>query len=311
VHKGKSRVAGEVNGLRQRDLSQQAVQRLLTLERVGQTLKRISRARNRDWVVDLPENNHIVLQPVWPRGFLRELVGSVSNVLFTSATIPRKVLELLGLPKSCVYRDYPSVFDPARSPNLILPCGSMKYRSEQLTFPTLVRRLGQILRFGPPVRTVIHTVSYDRAFRLRAGLKSFHDRIIVNSRGRMKWAMDSYIRSRDGIFISPSLTTGVDLKGDLCRLNIMIKAPFANTSSRIERLRYKLDKDYYYFRAVMTIRQALGRGMREDEDWCRNVMLDTDIGWLIGSNRHHLSGDFKIQYVNSVPEVFKQIKGER
>lgn len=307
---GLAKVSSDIESLRLSEPTKRIVQRILKLIRIKQTLKRISRGTNRHWVVDLPADNHVITQPVWPRGFLGELVGSVPNILLTSATMPPKVLDLLGIPEDVIYRDYPSIFDPARSPNLILPCGSMKYRSEAATFPTLVRRLSNILRASGSVRTIIHTASYDRAFRLRAMLNQYQDRIILNSRGRFWEAMSRYRSQSDGIFISPSLTTGVDLKGDLCRLNIMIKAPFANTTSNIERLRYKLDPDYYYFKAVMAVRQALGRGMREPQDWCRNLMLDTDIGWLIRANRHHLSDDFQVKYVQSVPEVFTKIKGE-
>ena len=123
--------------------------------------------------------------------------------------------------------------------------------------------------------------------------------------------MNKYVKSRDGILISPSVSTGVDLRRDLLRLNVIIKAPFANTTSRIEKLRYQLDQDYYYFRALLVLVQMLGRGMRDPKDWCRNVLLDSDVGWLYGGNKHHCADDFRIQYVDSVRDVLSPIPGER
>ena len=64
------------------------------------------------------------------------------------------------------------------------------------------------------------------------------------------------------VLVSPSMSYGVDLKGDLAKFQIIVKAPFLPTKDvRIERM-MKNDFDWYQNKMLCSLIQACGRGIR-------------------------------------------------
>jgi len=90
------------------------------------------------------------------------------------------------------------------------------------------------------------------------------------------------------VLISPSMSHGVDLKGDLARFQIIVKAPFLPTKDvRIERL-MKGDYDWYVNKMICSLIQSCGRGIRSKDDHCITYILDGNIAQSIVKNKHKL-----------------------
>jgi Rad3-related DNA helicase len=85
----------------------------------------------------------------------------------------------------------------------------------------------------------------------------------------------------DTILVSPSMTVGVDLKGDLADFGIILKAPFLYLGDeRIRRL-FDEDKNWYNWKTLQEIMQMCGRIHRDDNDDTVMYILDGDAIRLI------------------------------
>ena len=84
------------------------------------------------------------------------------------------------------------------------------------------------------------------------------------------------------------MSHGVDLKDDLARFQIIVKAPFLPTKDpRIEKL-MKDDFDWYANKMLCSLIQSCGRGIRSNKDHCITYILDGTIAQSIVKNKHKL-----------------------
>ena len=98
------------------------------------------------------------------------------------------------------------------------------------------------------------------------------------------------------IMASYSMNEGVDLPYDECRFQIIFKIPFPYLGDNQIRARKRIDNNWYNVKTVQKFIQAVGRGMRAEDDYCETYILDGNIRMLLNN---HL-------YKNLVPEFFKE-----
>ena len=79
------------------------------------------------------------------------------------------------------------------------------------------------------------------------------------------------------VLVSPSVSEGVDLPGDMCRFQIMYKIPYPDLGDKQTRLRANSDELWYDYRTALTLVQTYGRGMRYDRDYCKTYFIDNRI----------------------------------
>lgn len=77
------------------------------------------------------------------------------------------------------------------------------------------------------------------------------------------------------LLISPSVTEGLDLKGDLARFNIIAKTPFPFLGDAWVKARMEKSSSWYNRQAMIAIIQACGRVVRGKEDWGYTYILDS------------------------------------
>ena len=123
---------------------------------------------------------------------------------------------------------------------------------------------------------VVHTVSYYRAERIENESDQWDnlkDNVIV---ANYDGAFDDWQNSDKDILLSPSMTEGVDLKGEMCEWQIMLKIPFPSLAdSRVEYLINRKNRwDWYYQVAATDIVQAAGRAVRSEKDKAEFYILD-------------------------------------
>jgi Rad3-related DNA helicase len=84
------------------------------------------------------------------------------------------------------------------------------------------------------------------------------------------------------------MTYGIDLKGDLGKFQILLKAPWLPTKEiRVEKM-MKIDKQWYSNKMLCTLVQACGRGIRSSTDECNTYILDGSIYDAITRNKSKL-----------------------
>jgi Rad3-related DNA helicase len=110
--------------------------------------------------------------------------------------------------------------------------------------------------------------------------------------------LDKHMSSLDPtVLVSPSMSYGVDLKGDLAKFQILIKAPFLPTKDvRIERM-MKNDFDWYQNKMLSSLIQSCGRGVRSKKDTCITYILDGTIVDSILRSKHKLPKYFLERFV--------------
>jgi ATP-dependent DNA helicase DinG len=245
----------------------------------------------RDWVVDREEVTYhdavrysIQIKPVDVDEFLQDHVWSRANkqVLSTAtmpfSSTPERWLERLGLdPEKARVVQYPMPFPADQRPiHTETVVGKMSQGGYEDHRTGVVERLRALSRKHRGERGLVHTASYDRA-------QDLHRRFSENSQCHTRhrdvdlWEqIDEWQASDDDLFFSPAAMDGVDLPGDECRWQVLLKVPYPQPSD--PRVRFLLDEreawDWYYEVTCQDVQQSVGRGVRSMDDECEYYVLD-------------------------------------
>lgn len=215
------------------------------------------------------------------------------HIILLSATIidPDNFCKNLGIDKF-KYIEVKSDFDPEKAPIYIMAKQKLNYSNLKSMLPTLCKQVEGILESHSGEKGIIHTHTQYITDYLRDNISS--SRLLcrelgVNNEDILDMHFDS---DKDTVLVSPSMTYGVDLKGDLAKFQIILKAPWLPTTNpRVEKL-MKSDKYWYTNRMLCSIVQACGRGVRSISDECQTYILDGSIFDAIARNKKKLPAFF-------------------
>lgn len=214
------------------------------------------------------------------------------KVIFMSATIGdiNEFGTLLGLSKE-EYSGFnlPSTFNFEKSPIYLTNSGYLNYDSFQKNIYKVLDDVVKIVtKLHPKYGGIIHTSTFQITNMLKEVLKKYDlknmDRYLFYENSAEKDFQIEKMRKSNGkypyIIIGPSLYEGIDLKNDLGRLNILVKAPYAGmdnyTRKKIKRF------PFFYLRETKEkLMQAIGRTNRNKTDWSITYLLDTSLEKLI------------------------------
>jgi Rad3-related DNA helicase len=273
---------------------------LLGYEQV--TLKRWNNLKNLEWKVkfllsqDLEDNwiyyyneKKISLKPKWLTRELtdRFLFNHGKKFLLMSATLPSKpvLCGLFGLePDEVDYIDLESSWDITKKPVFYIPKYSISHKTRKEVKKKVRDAVSEVLE-KEKERGLIHTVSY----YLADYLKGLSSRLIFHDSKDKKRQFQKFISTPGAVFVSPSSARGLDLKDDLCRWIVLLKAPFPDLSDKQVSARLygsgKFGKLWYQSQAVETIIQACGRANRHADDWATVYLYDEQIGRLLKEHK--------------------------
>lgn len=194
---------------------------------------------------------------------------------------------------SWLFHDYPSLFLKENRPVYCYPVRrngvnvGVSYKNDDATKDAIITHQVRIVKaMRPDVRKgAIHPVSYDRAEAIykalvQAGLSDlvFYPRKATSLAYEIKRFK---AREQGGILISPAITTGLSFDNDLCRWQIIAKLPFPNTTNPLVKARCAIDPDYATSHAIKTVEQMVGRGVRNNTDWCDTFITDNNYWWAV------------------------------
>ena len=98
------------------------------------------------------------------------------------------------------------------------------------------------------------------------------------------------------VLLSPSMTEGVDLKGDASRFQIICKVPYPYLGDKLIRKRMNKWKWWYPLQTLKVIIQSVGRSVRSKDDQAITYILDSDWDRFYSRN----SGLFPADFRNSI-----------
>ena len=176
----------------------------------------------------------------------------------------------------------PSTFDFSKSPIYYIPTYKMSYADKETSFPKIQQLCLKIMQANNGARGMIHTGSYENARMFYNSVPAeFRKRLFLYGNPKQKEeVMPSFKYSQNGILIGPTLTEGIDLPNDYCRFIILMKVPYPNITGKLVKKKIELFPTWYNNTTSNVIIQSIGRGVRNENDYCTTYILDGCFGTL-------------------------------
>jgi ATP-dependent DNA helicase DinG len=282
-------------------------------ERLTTTINSIL-SNPRNWIVsEIKKENYevvkIELKPLDISPYCRPVFEKCSKVLIMSATIlnPKAFCRSVGLihDNEVKFIQVKSDFPIENRPIYPLNIAYLNFNNLQLSEvkSNISKAIDNIMTIHRKDKGIIHTTSYEQLNFIKENIPQDNARrlLVTDPEIQRDEVIQEHINSvKPTVLISPSLHTGLDLKGELSRFQIITKVPYPNKGDRWINAKRHLDEDWYYWQTALKLAQAYGRSIRSKEDWAKTYILDSAFGYFLNKNR------------NVVPKWFIQaIRGQR
>lgn len=222
----------------------------------------------------------LVLAPVRIPPDSLKLYGEY-NVLL-SATVPDKRVfaSTLGLdPTQVGVVTVPEVFSPRNRPIIFLDTLDMsrravKERGEERTFREVATQIQALMDhfLGQGARGLVHVTSYDQAAEIKTYLR--HPRLLVEDKNK-PGAYDQFMKMQGAWWLmSPTIKEGKDFKGDLARVQIVVKCAKLPPEGITKRIDAEIN-GWYANKTATVMRQEYGRTTRSADDFSLTIYLDS------------------------------------
>jgi Rad3-related DNA helicase len=135
---------------------------------------------------------------------------------------------------------------------------------------------------------IIHTSSYEQLRFIKENISQENARrlLVTDPEIQRDEVLFQHMSTpKPTVLISPSLHTGLDLRDNLSRFQIITKVPFPNKSDRWINAKRKEDEEWYYWQTALKLIQAYGRSVRSEEDWAKTYVLDSAFGYFVKKNQ--------------------------
>lgn len=239
------------------------------------------------------EDRNVVFQPVFIDSMGERLIWNNGlKFLLMSATIlsPDVMAAELGIPQGeYTWIEIPSEFPPENRPVYVVPIADMSRNHIEAGIPLMGDAIEKMLMRHPDERVLIHTVSYKLAQELKRRLKTHPNAptglsrrpILTYTQARdREYVLDQYKATPSAVMFAPSMSRGIDLPDDLCRVQAIVKVPFPNLGD--ERVKARLysrgGQGWYSAQTIRAIVQSVGRAVRHKGDYAVTYIFDKQFG---------------------------------
>lgn len=227
----------------------------------------------------------------------RFLFSYGKKVILMSATIidHENFAKTLGIqPNDYHYIESPSMFDPDKAPIKKVGDFGITYANKRETLPIVSAIAQKLCEHHIGEKGIIHSHSMevlDYVRRAMGGDKRFLYR--EDDRTNEDLIKQHKISTKDTVLVSPSMTHGVDLKGDLGKFQLIMKAPFSPMGDNRIKRKMKEDPQWYTNMMLSTLVQACGRCNRTADDESVTYILDATAWNTIQRNLKRLPEYFR------------------
>jgi Rad3-related DNA helicase len=228
------------------------------------------------WVVDQPDGagTRVTIKPMNPERYLAHTVWDRGRkfALLSASILNRDAFcASVGLdPDRVALVEVPHTFPVENRPLADVTQGKMTYEERDTTLPAMAETLVQLMQRHPSEKGIVHCHSYAIQERLESNLVDIGvaSRIRSHDRENRDAQLGTWLRNDDPeVFLSVKMEEALDLADDLCRWQLICKAPFPNT--RDSRVAHRLEEGqwaWYYRATLRTVIQACGRVVRSPDD---------------------------------------------
>ena len=217
------------------------------------------------------------------------------KVLMMSATIldSKTFCDSLGILESeAAFVSIPTPFPVQNRPIFINSIGSMSAKMIDQTLPTMAAAVEEILLAHKGQKGIVHCHTYKIARYLKDNIKS--NRLLIHTSENRDEVLKKHERSKKpSVLLSPSMSEGVDLKGELSRFQIIVKIPYPYLGDPLVRKRMNKWDDWYPLQTAKLIVQSAGRSIRSSDDSAVTYILDQDWNRFYNKNSNIFPRSFR------------------
>ena len=252
-----------------------------------------------NWTLDIEKDDNkqfplsYSVQPVWANKYLYDTIFKhYDHIIFMSGTILDKDIfaYINGLNTDlCAYHSVSSPYDVKNRPIYYTKgIGKMTFENKAETWEKQKSLLDKIIKKNKDNKGIIHTTNYEISNWIQEYYKD-NDRFIFHKSDDRDEALYKHMTSdKPTILVSPSMMSGVDLKDDLSRFQVIMKIPYPNISSNNIKKRQKQYPEWYNYKTCSDIIQMYGRSIRNENDWSHTFILDDSFSTILKYNYKYL-----------------------
>lgn len=254
-----------------------------------------------NWVLEKTFNEKtkdvdLSLEPIWAYDYLDKYVFSKYDMVFLmSGTILDKQLfcQLNGLDVSkTVYYSIESPFPADNRKVYYMPLGKMSYAKKEETFKNYIPYLKKILSKYSGKKGIIHTNSFELASWINKGVQD--KRLVYHDSSNKDEVLEKHYQTDEPtVIVSPSLSVGVSFDEDKARFQVIAKIPYPSLASQKNKLRQKINPEWYSWSTCASLIQSCGRIIRSEEDWGDTLILDGSFSDLLRYSSKYLPNWFQ------------------
>lgn len=250
-----------------------------------------------DWLTGRTAEGGWQFTPLKVKNLFKYFCSEWANkFIFMSATILDidGYIEQLGVNKEdCCVIKMESEFDPKKSPIYFMPCGSMSFKDMNETLPKEGKIVKQIMTAHEDEKGIIHSGNYKVAQYFYQ--HCYSSRYLYNKDGETnnQTLIGKHTKSyKPTVLLSPSMTTGVDLRDDLSRWQVVAKLPYKSLADERVKKLSEIDPNWYACDTLRSLIQACGRSTRSADDSSKTYVLDGGFARLVKMHKSWLPQSF-------------------
>lgn len=235
------------------------------------------------WFVDIIEDNRgkkITIKPIDVHNYVKPyLLDKAQYHLLMSGSIVdyKNFAKYLGLKEDEVYYiQQESSFDVVNN-NPLIPkyCGKLTYKEKNNTLPKAYKEIDEILTTHIGDKGIIHCNSREFANKILENCWDYGRFITYENSYEKEIAIQELKDSDNGVIVAYSLEEGLNLPDDDIRFQILLKCPYPSLADKQIKARQKADYTWYLLETIRKTIQTVGRGMRHEDDYCKNYLIDS------------------------------------
>jgi ATP-dependent DNA helicase DinG len=242
------------------------------------------------------EVTSVELKPLDVSSYCKKLFKTCNKTLMMSATIldSNTLCESLGLaPDEVKFIQVGSDFPLQNRPIHPLNITYLNFDNLQLqeVKTKIAIAIDEIMTSHKNQKGIIHTTSYAQLDFIRANISQTNRcRLLeTNPEIQREEVIAEHLKStKTTVLISPSLYTGLDLKDDLSRFQIITKVPYPSLGDRWIDEKRKRSEQWYSWQTALRLVQGYGRSIRSKDDWATTYVVDSVFGPFVRRNKNIL-----------------------
>lgn len=254
----------------------------------------------RNWIVSKIDREYgkvskVEFKPLDVSSYCKALFGKCNRTLIMSATIldVNTFCRNVGLDlKAVKFINVDSDFPIKNRPIYPLNTAYLNYASLQLESVQrqISNAIDKIMTLHNNEKGIIHCTSYAQVKFIEKYIGRENKRRLILTdperfNGRDEAIAEHFTTAKPTVLISPSLHTGLDLKDERSRFQIIVKVPYPSRKDRWIEARRKKDGIWYNWQTSIKLVQAYGRSVRSRDDWAKTYVLDSAFKMFVVRNR--------------------------